>query len=96
MFHLKTVILTVANSHHIAKTFNHIVYVAELLNQSKDHIAKLENQCKQLEKQGQTYPDLLEKMRQKMDAEVEAYKRDCEDTHRKNVSRDTSSIGKMA
>ena len=81
---------------HLKIVHVYIINVAELLNQSKDHIAKLENQCKQLEKQGQTYPDLLEKMRQKMDAEVEAYKRDCEDTHRKNVSRDTSSIGKMA
>ena len=55
----------------------------------------MENQCKELEKQGQTYPDLLEQMRQKMDAELEAYKRDCEDTHRRNVSRDTAKARKM-
>lgn len=61
-------------------------FLSELLKQSKDHIAKLEDRAKELEKQGQTYPDLLEQMRQKLDAELEAYKRDVEDTNRRNVT----------
>ena len=45
----------------------------------------LDNRARELERQGATYPELLEKIRQKHEQDMQAHKNDVEDTHRKNV-----------
>ena len=55
------------------------------LEQATKALNDLENQCRDLEQQGATYPELIDKMRADLDQQMQAYKNDVEDQHRKNV-----------